>query len=63
MSIALVLKSSTPAGMVDAIVVHFANGPIRAQLLIVGPSGRVVAEDVARLTQTFNQRIADNLQQ
>ncbi|MDP6455623.1 MAG: hypothetical protein QF898_20260 [SAR202 cluster bacterium] len=62
-SIALVLKSSTPSGMVDAIVVHFANGPIRAQLLIVGPSGRVAAEDIASLTQTFNQRIADNLQQ
>ena len=60
-SAAVKSKFQTATGGVEAVVVHFSQGQLAAQLTFVGALGRISPEDIADLAQAFDQRILQHL--
>ena len=60
-SAALMVRMETPAGKIEAHTVHVSRAQVRAQLLVVGPAGKVFLDDVVALAQLLDQRIRDGL--
>ena len=62
-SLAMLVKVPLPSGALDAVVLHFVRGPIRAQLFTLSPPGKTTVGDVVTLVRRFDKKIEQSLAQ
>lgn len=56
-AVGFLLKMGTPIGNVDAIIIVFVQGRVTGQVLVLGPPGQVILDDVASLAELIVGRV------